>query len=131
MAFFQRSPTELVIRFAAKGGDETIQIWRRGLPSLTKGLDKSDAEVAATRHYDLSLLVAGKAIPLTSQTGNLKPKNAPGIAYVLGVDHKSFISALATGDSIEVRRNEQLIAAYHIANSSILAARLQACVATS
>ena len=129
IAFFRQGPAQLVIRFSAKTADDTVQVWRPGLPSLTKGIEKRDQATAASRRYDLSLVLAGKTIPLTSQTGELKPKSVRGIAYMLGVDERSFIDALATGETLEVRHGGLPVATYRIAEYATLANRLAACTA--
>ena len=128
MAFFRQSSTQLVIRFSAKTGDDTLQIWRKGFRSLTKGMNQQEKEAAARRAYGLQLIIGDRQVPLTNQTGDLDPKNVPGIAYVLGVDERSFIEALANSPSIEIRHNGATVATYDVDDHSILASRLSACV---
>ena len=128
MAFFRHSPTQLVIRFSALTDDDTIQVWRKGLPSLTKNMDPQESNAAAGRHYDLSVTIAGVEIPLTSQTGDLKPEKVPGIAYVIGVQDKAFIAALKQGGEVKVLRGTKVIANYRIGSSEALADRFSSCV---
>ncbi|HEX8579261.1 MAG TPA: hypothetical protein VF655_06660 [Allosphingosinicella sp.] len=130
LAFLRQGQTQLVIRFAAKSGDDTLQVWREGLPSLTRGLSKKERAAAAQRNYDLALTVNGRPIPLTAQSGTLRPKNVPGRAYVLGVDEARFLEALATGAIIEARHRGQVVVRYHVRDNLTLANRLKACVAT-
>lgn len=130
MAFFRQKERQLVIRFSAKTGDDTIQYWRRSLPSLTSGMNKAERAEAAGRHYDLQLVVGETSIPLTSQTGHLDPKYVPGRAYVFGVDDQRFISALATAHSLEMRHRGQLVARFDVANNAELSKRLATCVAS-
>ena len=130
MAFFKQSSTQLVIRFSARTDDDTIQVWRERLPSLKKGVPKRDRAAAAARHFGLALIIADRIIPLTARTGDLKPLNVPGMAYVLGVDQRSFIEALAAGETLAVRRDDAVIVRYRIANHATLASRLAACVAS-
>ena len=130
MAFFDHGASQLVIRFSAKTDDDTLQVWRKRLPSLTKGMNKQEKEAAAARRYGLQLVVGDRQVLLTSQTGSLDPKNVPGVAYVLGVSERSFIEALATSPILEVRHNGSTIASYKVANNATLASRLSACVST-
>ena len=104
---------------------DSVILWKPGLPAL----DEED-EAAAQRDHDLAVTIDGRAVRLVPGARMLEDfLDKPGPSYRIGIAQKAFIDSLASGRKLEIRRSAKPLAAFPIAGSSGMAAKLRACVA--
>jgi hypothetical protein len=126
MAIRQLPGGERLMMRLAKWDDmsDSVILWKPGLPAL----DQED-EAAAERGFDLEVLVDGRRIPGAMGNFMIEDEQKPGPSYRIGVMQADFITRLAAGKKLEVRRSGEMLAAFPINGSKKMAGKFRTCVA--